>query len=588
MRISFPSNTDQPELNDQIMAVRKQLLLILLLNLPLVIVLSWIYWPLVDHWTLGAWSLTMLMVMIFRLVLFIFFADRISARLPTHQHQWILVSNSALSGLLWGWAGVLFFVPDQLEYQLIILMVLIVKGTGSVSSIINSLPAFYAYFPASMLPISLMFLKQGEITSVILGLISLFFTVIVLLFGRNLNRTLLESLSIRYENQRLLQETEQRKKQAEKANQAKTDFLAAASHDLRQPIHAMSLLLNVLEQPHDTQSVSRVTEQMRGTLDSLTHLLNALLDISRLDAGNVQVNLVHIDILDITNRLNDEFQLLAKDKGLELHWPHQSIYIHTDAVLLEQVIRNLVSNAIRYTHQGRIDVRCQVHQDKVRIEIEDTGIGIETAQQENIFNEFYQLANLPSDRNHGLGLGLAIVDRIMKLLGCQIELVSTPQSGSCFSFELERGDANSVTINNSDALTPGITGELNSCVALLEDDKEVSEAMQLLLESWGCRTFTAVDSGDLLTQLSAAKLNPDIIISDLQLSKGKNGIDESKKISQILSIKIPVLIITGNIQAEQLAQVKASGLPLLYKPVAPAKLRAFLRSHRARQKNGTS
>lgn len=565
-------------LNDQIKAVIKQLPLILLINLPLVLVLSWLYWPWVNHTWLLFWSGSMLAVMVLRFIILIFMAPSLTRRLSENQQQWILVANSAISGLLWAWAGALFFVEGKLDYQLIILMVLIVKGTGSVSTIINSLPAFYAYFPISMTPITILFLFQQDITSILLGVISAFFTLIMLWFARNLNTTLLESIRIRYENRLLLEETEKRKQQAEKANLAKTQFLAAASHDLRQPIHAMSLLLNVMEEQHANAQSGDVLNKMRGTVDSLQNLLNALLDMSRLDAGSVKVNKQTVDLHLVFSSLKEEFQVLAQQKGLELNFYDNALAVDTDPILLEQILRNLITNAIRYTEKGRVTVEANfgVENGNVEIRVSDTGIGITQDQQLNIYDEFYQVGNQQRDRDHGLGLGLAIVKRVIKLLGSQIHLESCLGQGSCFRFTLDHSTTVVSARNNDDpqSIERGLAP--SQCVVVIEDDRQVTAAMQTLLESWGCETFVGHNADTVIKKLIQRKQIPHVIISDLQLNNNRSGIEESRRLMEEFNRDIPTLIITGNIDAEQLDSVKKSALPILYKPVAPARLRAFL------------
>lgn len=582
----------RPELNDQVKIVINQLPVIILINLPIVLLLAYIYWPYVNQFWLSVWASSMLIVMFIRIFLVTIKVKPITSRLTTEKQEKVLVLNSIISGVLWGWAGYLLFVPEMLEYQLIILLVLIVKGTGSVSTIINSLPAFCAYFPTSMLPISIMFLIQKEATAVALGILCLLYIAVMLLFGRNINRTLSESLRIRYENQQLLKETEERKQEAEKANLAKTHFLAAASHDLRQPIHAMSLLLNILEDKFTTKEAvigmceereKDVLFKMRGTVESLQNLLDALLDISRLDAGAVTVNNEEIDLLTVFQNLQNELQVLAEEKKLTLIWPRNSIHSKTDPALIEQILRNLINNAIRYTEKGKIVISNTRIDNKVKITVSDTGIGIAEDQQKTIFDEFYQVGNQQRDRSHGLGLGLAIVKRTVELLGSQIHIQSALGKGTSFSFTLDVLEHTDTVIPRQDIglITSKLGQEQGNVVVLIEDDKDVKDAMQLLLEKWGYITIVGSDSDSILAQLSTHSnqhLSPDIIISDLQLAENKNGLDEVKHIKKSLKKPVSVLILTGNIQAEQSEDVKASGWPILYKPVAPARLRAFLRS----------
>jgi len=580
------ASDDNRVLNDQMKAVIKQLPLILLVNLPLVAVLSWLYWSWVNQVAIIFWAVSMLAVMILRFISLVFMGPGLVRRLSEDHQQWILVGNSAISGILWAWAGALFFVEGKLDYQLIILMVLIVKGTGSVSAIINSLPAFYAYFPLSMTPITILFLLQQDMTSILLGVICIFFILIMLWFARNLNRTLLESIHMRYENRLLLEETEARKQEAEKANLTKTQFLAAASHDLRQPIHAMSLLLNVMEERHATDASVDILNNMRGTVDSLQSLLNALLDMSRLDAGAVKVNKQVINLSQIFISLKNEFQVLAQQKGLSLNCSAVNFSINTDPILLEQILRNLITNAIRYTEKGNISIEARLHDhdtNKVVVAVRDTGIGITPEQQADIFEEFYQVGNQQRDRDHGLGLGLAIVQRMIKLLGSRIELESSLGQGSSFHFELDCAPHFLNSASPSMQQQVEQTSKINKYIVIIEDDLQVSEAMQALLKSWGAHPIVGVNADSVMKKLIQEERLPDIIISDFQLADNRNGIDESKRIAEEFNCDIPTLIVTGNIEAEQLDQVKQAGFPILYKPVAPARLRAFLRSASSRE-----
>ena len=562
---------------DQNSVLFKQLPLILLINVPLIAALAWLYWPWVDHSWLIAWCSSMVVIMLLRFLLYGFIYRRIPQENLEQWHMKVFAGNSAISGFMWGMAGVLFFVPEQLEYQLIIFLVLILKGAGSVTAVTSYLPSFYAYFPLSMIPISLTFLLQGDITHMLLGLMGVLFTVALLAFGTHLNRTLVESLQLRYENQRLLEQTQHQKQQAEQANHAKSRFLAAASHDLRQPIHALSLFNTVLEQSVTDEKTSEVVAQTRSTIDTLQNLLDALMDVSKLDAGTVEVHKRHFNLQNIISRLANDFEPQAKENGISLLWPEEGYAVYSDEDLLEQVLRNLVSNAIRYTSDGGVEVRTVEHENFVRIEVIDTGVGIEQDQQANIFNEFYQVGNVQRDRRQGLGLGLAIVDRVIRLLGSSIHLESEPGKGSRFLFDIDKGDNRIAQEAKLNFLGVAAPDTIECSVAVVEDDVEVGIAMQTLLESWGCKVMLSADCEGIIREINASG-PPDIIISDYQLANGSNGIQAIRKIQQHIGENIPALIVTGNIAAESLQEVRKASIPVLHKPAAPAKLRAFLRN----------
>lgn len=562
---------------DQNRVLYKQLPIILSINIPLISALAWIYWPWVNQQWLLVWCGSMFFILLLR---FYFYAT-VYKNIPRHQLEpWqmnIFAANSALSGIMWGLAGILFFVPGQLDYQLIIFLVLILKGAGSVSAVTSYLPSFYVYFPTSMLPICLMFFMQGSTNSILLGLTGLVYTVVLMVFGKNLNVTLLESLQLRNKNQQLLEEALHQKHQAEQANLAKSRFLAAASHDLRQPIYALGLFNAVLEETVTNKKSAKVVTQISNTIGTLQNLLDALLDISKLDAGVINVNRQHFDLQSVFSRLANDFAPQAEDKGLQIYWPTGTLAVYSDENLLEQVLRNLVSNALCYTMAGKIEIKAEAIDNHVCIEVIDTGIGIAADKQQEIFSEFYQVGNPQRDRRQGLGLGLAIVDRVLKLLGSEIQLQSSPGKGARFYFFEQKGDIiKSISEQNKSVVTSEQT--MNATIAVVEDDVEVAHAMQLLLESWGCTTFITADADTLIERLQHSKAKLDMIISDLQLANGQSGVKAIQRIRHHVGHSLPALIVTGNSNAEYLEDVKQLDIPLLHKPVAPSKLRAFLRN----------
>ena len=565
-----------PALIDQNRTLFRQLPIILVVNLPLIAGLGLIYWPWVNHSLLLLWGGGMLVMMLVRFIVY----TAIYKKLPPDQLvAWpmkIFAVNSALSGLMWGIGGILLFVPGRLDLQLIILLVLIIKGAGSVSSVTSYLPSFYAYFPASILPICLRFFIQGDMVSVLLGLTVLVYTLVLLVFGRNLNRTLLKSLRLRHENRQLLEEALTQKAQAEQANNAKSRFLAAASHDLRQPIYALGLFNAVLEEIETHPKSARIVEQIGSTITTLQNLLDALLDISKLDAGVIEVNRRHVDLQPLLARLANDFAPQAVEKGIQLRWPHASVAVYSDEALLEQVLRNLISNALRYTRQGTVTINAVMHDEQVKIEVCDTGIGIAPEQQHEIFAEFYQVGNPERDRRQGLGLGLAIVDRVLRLIGSQIQLESVIGQGSRFYFNVPQGDPLRLVRKPAPA-TAKSEHTLRATIAVVEDDKDVADAMGQLLHRWGCTTFISADANGMLEQLRQSNVIPDLIISDLQLANDQNGIEAITRIRALAGKSIPALIITGSNHAAQLEEVRGHGIPLLHKPVAPARLRSWLR-----------
>lgn len=566
---------------DQNKALTKPIPVILGVNIPLIAALAWIYWPWVNHGLLVLWCTVMVLILGARFGLYYFVYKKIPQNNLRRWHMKFFSLNSAISGVMWGLAGVLFFVADKLELQLILFLVLVLKGIGSVSSVTSYLPAFYAYFPASMLPLCTMFLINGGMVSVLLGVTGLIFTLVLLVFANNLNRIIVDSLKLRYENQQLLEQTLQQKHQADQSNHAKSRFLAAASHDLRQPIHALNLFNSALEETVKDTKSKKIVLQTRNTIDSLQNLLDALLDISKLDAGAVQANKEHFDTQVLVSKLRNDLSGQALKKRLQMEWPSENHVLYTDPSLLEQVLRNLIANAIANTTEGHIAVHARLMGQHIRIEVTDTGAGIAPELHKDIFSEFYQIGNKQRDRRQGLGLGLAIVERVIKLLGSQVMLESTPGVGSCFYFDLPCADPEQVSSNKTKTDTSAARQHYDTSgavIGVIEDDVEVALALQVLLDNWGCTMILATEASDIINQLEQEGLHLDAIISDYQLSDHQNGIDAIKVIRTHIGKTIPAIVVTGNIADDCAAHARESNIPLLHKPVPPSRLRAFIQN----------
>ncbi len=592
------NNTKSKPVNqDQVKILFKQIPVMLLINIPLVLALVWMYWPWVNHSAISIWAGSMFVVMFSRLLFYVFIYKRISQQ--NHQ-QWqmhIFAANSAISGILWGSAGVLFFVPGQVEYQLIILLVIILKGAGSVSAVTIYLAAFYAYFPTSILPISLMFLLQGNMNSMLVGFMSIGYLISLIIFGRHINKTLLESLELRHLNENLLDEAHRQRGIALEASTAKTQFLAAASHDLRQPIHALNLyngllkekvgMLNSAQHPdavcteNALQQVTEIIDNSHKTIENLQGLLDSLLDISKLDAGAIEACNHHFNLANMIKRLQNDYQPvvnnLNKHKQISLVWPSESVWLYCDESLIEQVLRNLISNALLYTDKGYVEVRLQQAGERVRIEVIDTGMGIDQDKQKKIYSEFYQINNqASSSRRHGLGLGLSIVKRIMPIINSKIQLDSTSGKGSRFYFDIARGKSNCDQPEENDAAIYDVVSSDKS-VLIIEDNIDVANAMRLLLENWGYKTQVRKNLSTTMEMLLTTDYKFDVIISDLQLDEDKTGLDAIKAVREHFNKQLPALIVTGDINPEHLKEVENMNIPMLHKPASPVRLRAFLR-----------
>jgi signal transduction histidine kinase/CheY-like chemotaxis protein len=370
---------------------------------------------------------------------------------------------------------------------------------------------------------------------------------------------------------------QERTHQLELANLAKSRFLAAASHDLRQPLHALGLFVAQLRGHLDAPERDRMVDRIDAAIAGMNELFNALLDISKLDAGVLACDVKEVPIQHLLDRIETTFASAAREKGLKLRVMPCRSWVRSDPVLLERVLLNLVSNAVRYTVRGGVVVGCRRSAGAVRIEVWDSGIGIPQDQQRNVFGEFYRLPGAEQHGARGIGLGLAIVDRLCRLLDHQVELSSRPDKGSRFTVLVPLAE---VLGAPRIALLPQRIAEhdrvAGALIVVIDDDELVRDGMGRLLRSWGCQVVAATSDKAALTSLAGYDCHPDLVISDYQLAGGKTGFEAVDRLRGVLGAPFAALLISGDTAPERLREASASGHLLLHKPVAPAILRATL------------
>jgi CheY-like chemotaxis protein len=367
------------------------------------------------------------------------------------------------------------------------------------------------------------------------------------------------------------------RRSAEQANAAKTRFLAAASHDLRQPIHALGLLFATLAESVRDARTAPLLKQIDSAFDAVDSMLTSLLDISKLDAGVVRPHVGPVDLAALLQRLDDEHQPIARVTGNRLRVRPADAVVASDAAMLHRILANLVSNALRYTIDGRVLVGARRRGRSIRIDVYDDGPGIPEDSLEDIFLEFHQLGNPERDRRKGLGLGLAIVKRLADLLGHRIEVRSALGRGSRFSVTLPASaEARPSAARGPLAAAPG--ADLHGKrVLLLDDEVAVLDAMSSLLERWGCEVTTTAAPEEAEAALASSSAPPDMLIVDYRLRRHASGIETIGRLHQVAGHRIPALVITGDTAPDRLREAQESGYPLLHKPVKPAELRAVMR-----------
>ncbi len=372
---------------------------------------------------------------------------------------------------------------------------------------------------------------------------------------------------------------ERARDQAEAASRAKSRFLAAASHDLRQPMHALSLFAATLLERLRYPEVRQIADQMQASIIALTSLFDSLLDISKLDAGTVQARVVSFRIKDLLDNVRRDFSGKAHHKGIRFKVADSTLVVRSDPLLLERIVRNLAANAVNYTEQGGVVIGARRRGKMVRIEVWDSGPGIPKEEQQRVFEEFYQIANPERDRSKGLGLGLAIVKRLAELLHHPLDVRSQPGRGSCFAVTVPRGVLRQSTATDETTAAPEfIRASAERLVVLIEDERIIRDATQTLLTAWGCRVIASATADEAVAELAASGQTPDLIIADFRLAGGHTGIDAIHQVQEAVGSPVPAVLITGDANADHLKQAREHGYPVLHKPVAPAKLRALVAS----------
>jgi signal transduction histidine kinase/ActR/RegA family two-component response regulator len=361
---------------------------------------------------------------------------------------------------------------------------------------------------------------------------------------------------------------------AERAHHARSRFFAAASHDLRQPLYALSLFVAALKARNQQTEAQTLIENIEASTAAMELLFNALLDISRLDAGAIEVHPVHFPLQKLLRDLQQQFGAVAAERRLRLRFRPCDVTLYSDPLLIERILVNLIANAIRYTDDGGVLVACRRRGRMVRLSVIDTGRGIPPDQQESVFHEFVQLHNPARDRSKGLGLGLAIVSRLGRLLGHRVNLRSRPGHGSMFSIDVPCGDA-SLIQPPAPASAPGQI-PADALVLLVDDESAILRGMAELFDNWNIDLVTARSAGEAEQWLDSLARVPDVIMSDFRLPDDSDGIEVITRLRQKYGRDIPAILVTGDTAPDTILRISQAGFPLLHKPLRPAKLRALL------------
>ncbi|MBU0622494.1 MAG: hybrid sensor histidine kinase/response regulator [Gammaproteobacteria bacterium] len=490
--------------------------------------------------------------------------------------QWIhsQAASGGLAGVVWGVSSTAMLAYLPVTLQLFVLTVLTVVAASAMSESVSLVlpPRFFTI--ASISPPALWLLTVGDRLHLLLAVLLLLFIPVEILLGSKKHRIFIEVQRLRFRNESLVAELSRQHEMLESASKAKSRFLAAASHDLRQPLAALMIFLEQLEFERQLSSSGKdVLDHAQQATASLCSLLDGLLDISRLDGQSIRLKIKSFAIQNIFDELGEEFRPIAEQKGIRLKFSPSSAVIESDIILTVQILRNLISNALRYTPSGHVLVGCRHRNGRLAIEVHDTGIGIPEDQLARIFDEFYQVNNPERDRQQGLGLGLSIVERAARLLGHPVALTSKPGKGSTFSVTVPLAKA-AIIEERIDQVRAEDTPELaDRLIAVIENEGSIRAGMQSLIQSWGCRVVVADSATTMIKQLETMDETVELIISDFGLKGSMNGVDAIAAIRQRWGDRLPALLFTGNISKETYTLARDSRLPILYKPAKAEALR---------------
>lgn len=473
-------------------------------------------------------------------------------------------------GVVWG-ASTTFLWSNHTLTQTIVTLGLCGMFISSVMALAPHIPTWIGFAGPFAAGVIGRFIADGSTVMHIYAATNVLFVVAGVVLVRRVHGMMRETVAARFENARLLEEARRGKELADHANLAKTKFLAAASHDLRQPLHAVRLFVSALQGCQNDSEREKLLPKLDAATDALGSLLDSLLDLSRAEAGVLQPARRAFSAQSVLDTIEREWAGAAEAKGLSLRVAPCGAWLQSDPELVTTIIRNFVANAVRYTDSGSILLGCRRRGGEVLLSVWDTGPGIAAEHQREIFREFHQLANPARDREQGLGLGLAIVERLARLLQHEVLLESQPGSGSCFALRVPRTER--APAAEPAQARPAALNDLR--IAIIDDDRSVLEASVALLRSWGAAPIAFDDPDEAFRALTSAGV-PDVVVVDLRLPGPRNGIAWVEDFRTSHALHVPAIIVTGDTAPAELVDAYQRGITVLHKPVRSAQLRKAL------------
>jgi signal transduction histidine kinase len=552
-------------------------------------VVSFLFWKVVPAMLMGPWVAVFCVLLGLRL----WAALRYARRPPSTEADWrawmrVINLGTYASGVVWGVTVWLFYPLGESSQQIGLILVVYSFCVASVPVLARRPSVHMVFVMLCFVPMAVRIASDGSTHGLQLALVLLVILALTAVLARNYRQALQRVIEMKLRGDKLLAALRIEKKaadaarrEAEVANRAKTQFFTAASHDLRQPLHAMGLFAEALRQKSQDGEVAHLVNSINESVDALEGLFSELLDITRIDSGGIDVNPQHFEIGDLLRKLRLHFEPTAFEKGLALRLRGASYVAFADPLLVERILRNLVSNAIRYTHDGSVLVSCRKRGDKLQLQVWDSGPGIRESEQVKIFEEFYQVPGTRPAAAHeskGLGLGLSIVKRLADLMHAPLALRSEVGRGTVFTLELPQGKAVRPSLSPVPGkLFAGLTLE-GRRIVVVEDEPAVRSGLEALLRGWGA-TIDSFDSVATCRAWAAAAdpvaMKPDLLIVDYRLEQGQSGVDAIAAMRRRFG-SVPAIVVTGSTMTGHDREAQEQDFHLLIKPVVPNKLRAMI------------
>ncbi len=572
MRWGWPAWERDEVLREQVALLRHNFPMTLLASLATALGTLWVMARVVEPQAIALWVVSHALVVAgvyLTLRSIAPFAD------PAPQAARKLITCMAAMGLSWGSLGYVVLdwgTPESVIYAIGIISTVSSGALGLGAPLYR---AYVTYLTCAIGGVMMAVgLAGGPVVWPALFLTGVYYAL-TCMQARTADRATRRSIALKLENDRLVNQLRSESQRAlaaqeaaEKADRDKSRFLAAASHDLRQPLHAMGLFLESLQRSPLNDHQLTVLGHAHAASGAAAEMLTTLLDYSRLEAGVVKVRPDAFAVQPLLTALEQEFGVQADTAGLVYRTRETSAAAYADRSLVGLVMHNFISNALRYTAKGGVLIACRTRGRRLALEVWDTGPGIPQSQWDNIFKEFHQLGNPERDRRKGLGLGLAIVKRLAREMNTSVEVLSQPGRGSVFRLWLDRWQG---ALEDDTAPAPDTVSLVGLKVLAIDDDEAVRLGMQSLLHSWGCLCITAESSADALECLE--DITPDIIITDFRLRHEETGKQVLQALRAYLGTNVPAIIMTGDTSPQRLRDAQSTSALLLHKPVSTGQLR---------------